>query len=98
MVREIGTLEFRDIVQQDSGTFTGWWLWHKGILVRHSLFLEGMDIDTHADDGESLAIELHLPRLPWSATESTALPHSDWSTSYEFSGGCAIDFGLLVGR
>jgi len=37
MVRGIGMLEFRDIVQQDSGTFSGRWLWHKGILVRQWL-------------------------------------------------------------
>ena len=41
MVREIGTLELCDIMEQDPGAFVGGWLWHKGILVRHMSFLEG---------------------------------------------------------
>jgi hypothetical protein len=56
-----------------------------------------MDIDTHGDDGQGLAIELQLLGLPRSATESAAVPHVDCATSDEFPGRCARRFGLVVG-
>ena len=56
-----------------------------------------MDVDTHPNDGQGLAVELQLPGPPRSATESTAFPHTDLSASYKFPGGCATGFGLLVG-
>jgi len=64
MVREIGTLEFGDIIEQDLGALIGRRLWHKVILVRHMSFLEDIGVDTHPNDGQDLAIEFQLHGPP----------------------------------